>query len=821
MASIHINPVASEDIEFFTGAGVKVIQADKELEPKFNVDVFGKYRGNSQVILFPQNTEQVSKVLSHCNQRRIGVVTQGGNSGTAGGAIASKGEVLLCLRDMNKVRDIDAISGVVVADSGCILEDLDNYVQEFGYIVPIDLGAKKKCMIGGNVSTNAGGLRYLRYGSLHGNVLGLEVVLPDGRILDSLFTLKKDASGYDVKQLFIGAEGTLGVVTAVSISLAPKPKSTQLAILGLQDFAKIQRAFVLARQNLGEIVSAFEFWEKRCNELVVEYQGYDSLLATPHEFYVLIETRGSSLRHDAEKMDAYLDSLRSDSITKEARVIREANEIEQAWLFRSQMAEAHGKSGCMHVYDFSLPSKYQHQLLVAVKDHLRDCGVYGQPDSPVKDVTIFGHIGDDNIHLQVVSREFGGVVEEAMEPWAYEWVGGHGGSVAAEHGLGKHKGEFLKYSKSPAVINAMKSIKQMLDPNEIMNPGKHISRRFADAELASEAIYTLLSFVGVYHDGLLARAAKSGLLVDKEGRHVDIEVTPLNRYQSRLSRISNLYRIASLVLSGLQFSEKLIEMIVVKKYGEKLRWRVVTWIEIIKILSRFSLLHLSGRRMVTGSVVPERLVDPAILGTAKQAALANSKSPNVSQADASDPWKGGRSGLKFKSVRDILSKTEGNADLGGFLTSEAKDAESVAPALSLIRRYNPLGLAGELLFILRPLIYVITMRKMGRNAWKPWALSLLVELVSRQMIRTDLYSGKDSAGTAAAERTVEKEELSRRKWLLLYYFLRSPFFDRFTESRLTRVAEWCNNKPLLSLVGALIQDYQPLWQQYYFYTAAS
>ncbi|KAJ2887373.1 D-lactate ferricytochrome c oxidoreductase, partial [Coemansia aciculifera] len=283
----------ASDIAYFSGLGVGVLHNDKRLAAQYNVDVFEKYYGDAQLALFPTSTQQVSDILSHCNQRRIGVVTQGGNSGVTGGAIARRGEVVLCLRDMNKVRDMDTISGVLVAEGGCVLDDLDSYAQEHGFIVPVDLGARKKCMIGGNVSTNAGGLRYLRYGSLHGSVLGLEVVLPDGQILDSLFTLKKDASGYDIKQLFIGAEGTLGVVTAVAISLAPKPRASQLALLGLQDFSRIQRAFVLARQNLGEIVSAFEFWEKRCNELVVEYEHCDSLLAKSHEFYVLVETRGS------------------------------------------------------------------------------------------------------------------------------------------------------------------------------------------------------------------------------------------------------------------------------------------------------------------------------------------------------------------------------------------------------------------------------------------------------------------------------------------------------------------------------------------------
>ncbi|ORX74805.1 D-lactate dehydrogenase 3 [Linderina pennispora] len=460
-AHIPLNPVPRQQ---------HVVHSETKLDSQYNIDVFGKYRGSSKVMVLPKTTEQVSQVLAHCNKRRISVVTQGGNSGTGGGAIAERDEVLLCMRDMNKVRDIDEVSGVVVAEAGCVLDDLDRHMQQLGYIVPVDLGSRNKCMIGGNVSTSAGGLRYLRYGSMHGTVLGLEVVLPDGRVLDLLFTLKKDASGYDLKQLFIGAEGTLGVVTAVAIALAPKPASSQLVVLGLTDFCKIQRAFVLARQSLGEIISAFEFWEKRCNELVVEYEHYESPLETAHEFCVLIETRGSYMQHDVEKMDAFLDKLREERLIDDSKVFRDADEMERVWVFRQQMATAHGKSGCMHVYDFSLPSKHQHDLLVAVKEHLTAEGIYGQADSPVKDVTIFGHIGDDNIHLQVIAKEFGGIVEEVMEPWVYEWVGSRQGSVAAEHGLGKHKGEFLKYSKSATTI------KQQFDPNNIMNPDKHISR---------------------------------------------------------------------------------------------------------------------------------------------------------------------------------------------------------------------------------------------------------------------------------------------------------------------------------------------------------
>ncbi|KAJ2797393.1 hypothetical protein H4R21_004338, partial [Coemansia helicoidea] len=276
--------------------------------------------------------------------------------------------------------------------------------------------------------------------------------------------------------------------------------------------------------------------------------------------------------------------------------------------------------------------------------------------------------------------------------------------------------------------------------------------RFADAELASEAIYTLLSFVGVYHDSLLARAAAAGLLVDKQGEPVKIDATPFNRYYGRLAHRSDLYRAASLLLGALQFGEKLVEMVVVKKLGEKRRWRVVAWIEIAKVVLRLTLLQLSGRRMVTGSVVPERMVDPATLGAASRLARTAAAAAAAASAATEDPaalWKGERSGLGFRSVRSILDKTEGSANLDRFIAGAVQDPERVAPALALVRRYGALGLAGELLFILRPLIYVMGIRKLGVRSWRPWALSLLVELASRQMVRTDLHAG----GTAGPEHT--------------------------------------------------------------------
>lgn len=356
---------------------------------------------------------------------------------------------------------------------------------------------------------------------------------------------------------------------------------------------------------------------------------------------------------------------------------------------------------------------------------------------------------------------------------------------------------FLKYANF--VLNnaaQVSSIENGLRTLTYLLPG-----RFADAELASEGIYSLLNFIGLYHDKLLTKAAQEGRLADKQGERVEIQNTPFSRYHQQLSQASDIYRLVSLALTGVQFSEQLVEMLVVKKCSERRRWQVVWWIELVKVALRLNLLQLSGRRMVTGSVVAERLVDPGTLGG----------NTTVSRTDGGE-WEGKRSRLKYRMVRDILSKSEGSASLDGYLTTEARQAEQVAPALSLIRSYGSMGLAGELLFILRPLVYVMGIRKLGPKDWRPWALSLLIELASRQMVRTDLRQ---------SDRSVERDELSRRKWLLLYYLLRSPFFQRFTERRLSGVAEWCKNKPLLSLLGSLIQDYQPLWQNYYFYTAGS
>jgi FAD/FMN-containing dehydrogenase len=273
--------------------------ASEDIEP-YNSDWMRKYRGQAKLVLKPGSTEQVSKILKYCNDNMLAVVPQGGNTGLVGGSVPVFDEIILNLQRLDKIRSFDDVSGILVADAGVILEVADNYLAEKKHIFPLDLGAKGSCQIGGNVATNAGGLRLLRYGSLHGNVLGIEAVLPDGTIIDDLLTLRKNNTGYDLKQLFIGGEGTIGIITAISILCPQRSQAVNVAYFGLESYEHAQKAFRAAKHHLGEILSAFEMMDGRTQKLLKTGAGKKLPLEGEHPFYCLIETSGSNTDHDSE-----------------------------------------------------------------------------------------------------------------------------------------------------------------------------------------------------------------------------------------------------------------------------------------------------------------------------------------------------------------------------------------------------------------------------------------------------------------------------------------------------------------------------------------
>ncbi|KAH7323889.1 hypothetical protein BKA65DRAFT_436024 [Rhexocercosporidium sp. MPI-PUGE-AT-0058] len=448
--------------------------AAEDIEP-FNGDWMRKYRGHTKLVLKPGSTEEVSKVLKYCNDNMLAVVPQGGNSGLVGGSVPVFDEIVINMSRMNQIRSFDDVSGALVVDAGCILEVTDNYLAEKGYIFPLDLGAKGSCHIGGNVATNAGGLRLLRYGSLHGNVLGIEAVLPDGTIVDDLSKLRKNNTGYDLKQLFIGGEGTIGIITGVSVICPQRSKAINVAFFGLESYEKVQEAFKEAKGQLSEILSAFELMDSHSQDLVHKVTKNKRPLEGEHPFYCLIETSGSNSEHDNEKLEKFLEYVMENEIVTDGVVAQDETQVRALWGWREGVPECLGHWGGVYKYDLSIPINELYALVEETKEKIEESGLMGETDEhPVVDVVGYGHMGDSNLHLNVAVRRYDKRVEKVLEPFVYEWIAKRNGSISAEHGLGLAKKNYIGYSRSETMIKLMKQIKDLYDPNGIMNPYKYI-----------------------------------------------------------------------------------------------------------------------------------------------------------------------------------------------------------------------------------------------------------------------------------------------------------------------------------------------------------
>jgi len=448
--------------------------ATDDLEP-FNGDWMRKYRGHTKLVLKPGSTEEVSKILKYCNENMLAVVPQGGNSGLVGGSVPVFDEIVINMSRMNEIRSFDEVSGTLAVDAGCILEVVDNYLGEKGHIFPLDLGAKGSCHIGGNVATNAGGLRLLRYGSLHGNVLGIEAVLPDGTIVDDLSKLRKNNTGYDLKQLFIGAEGTIGIITGVSILCPQRSKAINVAFFGLESYEKVQKAFQEAKGQLSEILSAFELMDSHSQTLVHQVTKNKRPLEGEHPFYCLIETSGSNSEHDNEKLEKFLEDVMENEIVSDGVVAQDETQVKSLWGWREGIPECLGHWGGVYKYDLSIPISELYSLVEETREKIKEAGLMGGDDKhPVVDVVGYGHMGDSNLHLNVAVRRYDKNVEKALEPFVYEWIAKRNGSISAEHGLGLAKKNYIGYSRSDTMVGLMKQIKNLYDPNGIMNPYKYV-----------------------------------------------------------------------------------------------------------------------------------------------------------------------------------------------------------------------------------------------------------------------------------------------------------------------------------------------------------
>ncbi|KAK8049329.1 d-lactate dehydrogenase 2 protein [Apiospora phragmitis] len=436
--------------------GVTGEVAADDMEP-YNGDWMRKYRGHCKLVLKPGSTQE------------------GGNTGLVGGSVPVFDEIVINTSRMNQIHSFDDVSGILVADAGVVLEVADQYLAEKGYIFPLDLGAKGSCHIGGNVATNAGGLRLLRYGSLHGTVLGIEAVLPDGTIVDDLGKLRKNNTGYDLKQLFIGGEGTIGMIAKVSIQCPQRSHAVNVAFLAGESYEKIQQVFREAKSQLGEILSAFELMDLKSQQLVQKVRSSNSPLEGEHPFYCLIETSGSNSEHDNEKLEKFLEDVMTKEIITDGVLAQDETQLRSLWSQREGIPECLGHWGGVYKYDLSIPLQDLYKLVEDVREKIDAAGLRGDSDEfPVVDVVGYGHMGDSNLHLNVAVRRYDKRVEQVLEPFVYEWIAKVSGSISAEHGLGLAKKNYIGYSRSETMVALMKQIKNLYDPNGIMNPYKYV-----------------------------------------------------------------------------------------------------------------------------------------------------------------------------------------------------------------------------------------------------------------------------------------------------------------------------------------------------------
>jgi FAD/FMN-containing dehydrogenase len=434
----------------------------------------GLFRGATALVVRPGSTAAVAAVVTLCADAGVGIVPQGGNTGLCGGGVPAEsgGEIVLALGRMNTVRDIDPVNFTMTAEAGCILADIQSKADDVDCLFPLSLGAEGSCQIGGNLATNAGGINVLRYGNARDLVLGLEVVLPDGRIWNGLRALGKDNTGYALKQVFIGSEGTLGIITAAILKLFPKPRETETAFCALASLDDVTRLLNRARALSGDAVTALELVPRIGLEMCVAHiGGVSDPLSAPHEWYALIEF--STSRPDAglrAGLESLLGAAFEDGIIVDAVIAESLDQADALWRIREALPEAQKHEGGSIKHDVSVPVSRVPEFITRGMAAVREAYPDVRPCP-------FGHVGDGNVHFNV-SQPVGMDKDAYLAEWenmnriVHDLVVEMDGSISAEHGIGRLKvGEMERY-KDPVELDLMKALKAAIDPNRTMNPGK-------------------------------------------------------------------------------------------------------------------------------------------------------------------------------------------------------------------------------------------------------------------------------------------------------------------------------------------------------------
>ena len=434
----------------------------------------GLFRGKTPVLLSPANVEQLAEIVRMCADAGIPMVPQGGNTGLCGGAVPNSNgkEILITLKRLNSIHEIDLASNTMTVEAGCVLSDLQTAAQEVDRLFPLSLASEGSCQIGGNLSTNAGGTAVLRYGNARDLVLGLQVVLPDGQIWDGLKKLRKDNTGYDLKHLFMGSEGTLGIITAAVLRLFPRPRSKVTAFIGMQTPADTLSLLDVVRAFCGDAITGFEVIPRIGLDFCLRHiPNTRDPLAKIYPWYCLVELHsgfsGNGLRDAAE--EAFGRAF-EDNIIEDATIAENETHALSLWKLRESLPEAELHEGGSIKHDVSIP-------IPNVPDFIQKASDAVEKAIPGVRIVAFGHLGDGNIHFNV-GQPVGADKEEYLEKWhfinriVHDIVDSYDGSISAEHGLGQLKRVEIQRYKSSLEIDIMQNIKAAIDPLGLMNPGK-------------------------------------------------------------------------------------------------------------------------------------------------------------------------------------------------------------------------------------------------------------------------------------------------------------------------------------------------------------
>ena len=458
-----LSPTVAERLKEIVGPGNFLEGAD--IGPRYSQDLWGgDPRGEPQLVLKPGSTEEVAEILHACSETGQPIVPQGGMTGLVSAGVPDDTEAVLSLERMNRIEEVDPLAGTMTVQAGTILQVVQERAAEHGLQFPLDLGSRGSCTIGGCIATNAGGNRVLLYGMTRELVLGVEAVLADGTVVNGMRKLVKDNAGYDVDQLFVGTEGTLGVVTRALLRLRPLPTTQAAAFCALRS---AEDAVALLRHLQGALpgmVSAFEaIWWSAYRVLFAVRDSVRIPFEDEHPIYVLAECQGSHPETDTERFTAAL--AEREDLVEDAVVATSAEEVRELWSVRERVSEELLKLRPLFGFDISLPISELDRCLDEIDHELRE-------QWPHVQLAAFGHLGDGNVHIAVLTGETTKERKPIVEEIVYRNVGRHAGSISAEHGIGFEKRPYLHYSRSEQEIDVMRRLKRALDPANVLSPGR-------------------------------------------------------------------------------------------------------------------------------------------------------------------------------------------------------------------------------------------------------------------------------------------------------------------------------------------------------------